>query len=418
MDTPSSLNARDKLSAPRIPIAELVALSAAMMALNAFAIDMMLPALGQIGSELGAANANDRQLIVVAFVIANGVAQLFFGPLVDRFGRKTILMWSIGGYILGSALCIVAPSFFLLLCARAFQGFTTAGARVAAVAIVRDQCSGRKMAEVMSIAVTVFMAAPIIAPAIGQGVLLVGPWRWIFGALLAYGLIAAIWMWIRIPETLNVADRQTLRPGPIVSAYRDFLRHRIAMGYTVASALCFGALFGYISASEQIFLETFEIGDGFAIAFAAIAASLGVATLLNARLVSRYGMRRLSHAALVLFASVNLVHISWALLFGESFYLFMTMMSLSFFALGLIAPNANSIALEPMGHIAGAAAAANGFFGTFVAGLLGGVIARFYDGTVLPIVCGFFFLGVAALILVFWTEKGALFRPHHQDPDQ
>ncbi|MEX6632936.1 multidrug effflux MFS transporter [Hyphococcus lacteus] len=392
-----------------ISFLELVAFIAAAMALNALAIDMMLPALGQIGDELGAIRDNDRQLIVVVYVLGNGIAQLFFGPIVDRFGRKKVLLFSLGGYIVGSLLSIVASTFTLLLAARAFQGVATAATRVAAVAIVRDQCSGRRMAEVMSFAMTIFMAAPILAPGLGQVILFFAPWRGIFAALLVYGFLLAIWTWIRIPETMAPEDRKPLRAGPIASSYLEFVRNRISIGYTMASALCFGALFGYISASEQIFLETFDIGSNFAFAFGAIASGLGMATLLNARIVSKFGMRRLTHAALLSFVISNALHLFFALIFGESFGLFMGFMMVSFFSLGLIGPNATALAMEPMGHNAGAAAAANGFAGTTIAGLLGGLIGHFYDGTTMPIIFGFTVLGISAVLFVLWTERGKLF---------
>lgn len=397
---------------PQIRLVELIALAAAVMALNALAIDMMLPALGQIGNELGAAHDNDRQLIIVIYVVSNGVAQLFFGPLVDRFGRKSVLIWALGGYVVGSLLSVFAASFSLLLAARAFQGLATAAARVAVIAVVRDQCSGRKMAEVMSLAITIFMAAPILAPGLGQLILLVAPWRGIFIALLLYGLILALWIHWRVPETLSREDRKPLRPSTVAASYMIFIRNRISLGYTLASALCFGALFGYISASEQIFLETFEIGQNFAFAFAAIAASLGAATLINAQLVSRFGMRRLCHGALVAFIISNLAHLALAAVAGETFLMFMGFMSVSFFCLGLIGPNSTAMAMEPMGHNAGAAAAANGFAGTTIAGVIGGIIGRFYDGTTMPIILGFTILGLMAVAVALWTEKGRLFQPH------
>lgn len=400
-----------------MPFAELVAITAAVMALNALAIDMMLPALGQIGDELGAARDNDRQLIIVVYVLGNGIAQLFFGPIVDRFGRKKVLLGALGGYIVGSALSVVASSFTLLLAARAFQGVATAGARVAVIAIVRDQCSGRRMAEVMSLAITIFMAAPILAPGFGQLILFAAPWRGIFAVLLLYGAVLALWLHWRLPETLSPADRKPLRAGPIASSYYQFVSNRTAIGYTTASALCFGALFGYISASEQIFLETFNLGQGFALAFAGIAASLGIATLLNARLVSRLGMRRLAHGALLVFIIANLLHLAIAATMGESLTLFMLFTSISFFALGLIGPNATAMAMEPMGHVAGAAAAANGFAGTTIAGFLGGVIGQFYDGTTMPIITGFACLGIGAFAIMLWTEKGRLFQPHVPEGD-
>lgn len=407
--------ASKSLASPRMTFAELVAITAAVFALNALAIDMMLPALGQIGEELGAARDNDRQLIIVVYVIGNGVAQLFFGPIVDRFGRKTVLMWALSGYILGSALSVFASSFTLLLAARAFQGVATAATRVAAMAIVRDQCSGRRMAEVMSLAITIFMAAPILAPGFGQLILFAAPWRGIFVVLLLYGVLLMLWTKWRLPETMAPEDRRSLRAGPIAASYLEFIRNRTSIGYTMSSALCFGSLFGYVSASEQIFLETFRLGSGFALAFAAIAGSLAVATLINARLVSRFGMRRLTHGAMLVFVIVNLLHLAIASTAGETFALFMFFMSISFFALGLVGPNSTAMAMEPMGHNAGAAAAANGFAGTTIAGFLGGIIGRLYDGTTMPIIMGFVCLGIVAFAIVLWTEKGELFRPHEQD---
>ncbi len=400
---------------PALSFAELIAITAAVMALNALAIDMMLPALGTIGDDLGTARDNDRQLVIIVYVLGNGIAQLFFGPLVDRFGRKRVLMWSLAGYVLGSLLSVIATSFSLLLAARAFQGVTTAAARVAVIAVVRDQCSGRRMAQVMSLAITIFMAAPILAPGFGQLILFAGPWRAIFVALLLYGLVLALWLHWRLPETLTPEKQKPLRPGPIIGAYMEFIRNRTTIGYTTASALCFGALFGYISASEQLFLETFDIGGAFAFAFAAIAASLGVATLVNARLVAKFGMRRLTHGAVLVFIIVNLIHLAIAATAGETFAIFMVMMSISFFCLGLIGPNSTAMALEPMGHIAGSAAAANGFAGTTGAGFLGGLIAQLYDGTAIPIIQGFGVLGIAAFAVILWTEKGKLFQPHAKD---
>ena len=398
-------------------MAELIAILASVMALNALAIDMMLPALGQIGEELGAARDNDRQLIIVVYVLGNGVAQLFFGPLVDRFGRKKVLMASLGGYILGSALSVMASSFSLLLAARAFQGVATAAARVAVVAIVRDQCAGRKMAQVMSLGITIFMAAPILAPGFGQLILFAAPWRGIFIALLLYGVVLALWFGWRLRETMAPADQKPLRAAPIAASYLEFIRNRSAFGYTLAGALCFGALFGYISASEQIYLEIFDLGSGFALAFAIVAAALAAATLINARIVSHFGMRRITHAALLLFVIANLVHLAIVSTVGETFVVFMVFMSISFFTLGLIGPNSTAMAMEPMGHMAGAAAAANGFAGTTIAGFLGGMVARFYDGTTMPLVLGFAVLGIISFAVVLWTEKGKLFSPHQADPE-
>jgi DHA1 family bicyclomycin/chloramphenicol resistance-like MFS transporter len=402
------------LRKPPLGFPELVAITAAVMALNALAIDMMLPALGAIGTELGAATDNDRQLIVVMYVIGNGVAQLFFGPVVDRFGRRSVLLWALGAYLVGCALSILAGSFTLLLAARVFQGVATAATRVASIAIVRDLCSGRRMAEVMSLAITIFMAAPILAPSFGQLILFAAPWRGIFLVLFLYGAIILAWALMRIPETMDPHDRAPLKLRRIGGAYWTFVTNRTALGYTLASALCFGALFGYISASEQIFVETFDLGARFPLAFAGVAVSLGAATLLNARIVRRYGMRRLSHGAIIAFVIANVLHLAIAAGGGENLWSFMAFMMISFFCLGLVGSNTAALAMQPMGHIAGAAAAANGFAGTTLAGFLGGLVGQQYDGTTTPIIAGFALLGIASLGVVLWTEKGRLFGSHDE----
>lgn len=403
--------------APRIPFPELVAITAAVMALNALAVDMMLPALGRIGDELGAAHPNDRQLVVVVYVLGNGLAQILLGPLVDRFGRRRVLLGSLAGYVAGSILSIIAPTFSLLLAARGFQGVATAAARVASMAIVRDQCSGRQMAKVLSLAITIFMAAPILAPSFGQLVLFAAPWRWIFLVLLAYAATVAVWLFWRLPETLPKSKHVNLRPGPIIAAYWDFASTRVSSGYALASACIFGSLFGYISASEQIFVETFHLGARFPIAFAATASSFAVATLVNARLVGRFGMRRLAHGALIGFVFVNLIHLATAESVGENMFVFIGFMSVSFFAIGLFGPNANSMAMEPMGHIAGSAAAAYGFATTTLAASLGAIVGRLYNGATTPVIAGFAGLGLAAFLIVVVTEKGRLFHPGHPEED-
>lgn len=400
---------RDASLSRALSFPELIGLAAAVMALNALAIDMMLPALGIMGDELGAAQDNDRQLIIVAYVLGNGVAQLFFGPVVDRFGRRRVLLWSLAGYMAASAVSVVVGTFSLMIASRALQGVAAAATRVAMIAIVRDQCSGRRMAEVMSLAITIFMAAPVLAPGFGQLVLFAAPWRGIFIALVLYAATLTAWAAWRVPETLAPALRRPLNARRIYRSYADFATNRQSMGYTLASSLVFGALFGYISASEQIFLETFAIGDLFPLAFAAVAISLAAATLINARLVRRFGMRRLTHGAMLFFVVSNIIHLAVATTAGENLATFILFTGLSFFALGLIGPNCTSLALQPMGHIAGAAAAANGFAGTTMAGFLGGVVGRAYDGTTTPIIMGFACFGICAFALLLWTEKGRLF---------
>ncbi len=405
---------RDK---PRLPFWELVAIVAASMALNALAVDIMLPALGIIGDELGAAHDNDRQLIIVVYVLANGIAQLFFGPIVDRFGRKRVLLWSLAGYTAGSVLSIIASSFTLFLAARAFQGVATAATRVAAVAIVRDQCSGRRMAEVMSLAITIFMAAPILAPGIGQLIMLFAPWRWIFIALLVFGALFAIWAVLRLPETMSPEDIKPLRLQPIIASYIIFVTNKISIGYTLAAACFFGSVFSYISTAEQVFVDVFELGDRFTLVFAFIASAFAISTLTNSRLVSRFGMRRLSHGAMLVFIGANALHLLALATIGESLPIFTACMMASFLCMGFIGPNATALAMEPMGHNAGSAAAINGFAGTTLAGLFGGIVGAQFNGTTTPLVIGFVVLGLIGSALIIWTENGKLFGVGEHEPE-
>ncbi len=399
---------------------ELAILLAVVMALNALAIDMMLPALGLISDELNLAGENDRQLIIYAFIIGNGVAQLFFGPLVDRFGRRKILMASFAGYIAASILSAIASNFILLLAARVAQGASTAGARVAVSASVRDLVAGRRMAQLISFALTIFMIAPIIAPSLGQGVMIFGHWRWIFVSLLFFGIVVGVWAYLRLPETLSVDRRQPLSAKAIWGAYRTFFTHRITLAYSTASALCFGGLYAYIGTSEQVFLEIFGLGDMFGPVFAIVAAALAAASFLNVRLVGKYGMRPLTHYAVTLLFLANFAHMIAIAIFGDHLIIYMSFMAVSFFSLGLVGPNCNALSMEPMGRIAGYAAAAFGFATTSLSAVLGVIVGRFFHGSTFPIAVSFCIFGALALSLILRAERGKLYQSRdgdHEKPD-
>jgi DHA1 family bicyclomycin/chloramphenicol resistance-like MFS transporter len=398
------------LPAPQkpLPYAELVAVTGAVMALNALAIDMMLPALGVIGAALGADGENDRQLIVVVYIVANGVSQLFMGPLVDRFGRRRILLLSLGAYAVGSLLSVVAQSFTLLLAARVFQGAATAGARVAVLAMVRDRYSGAEMARVMSVAISIFMAAPIFAPLIGQGVLLIGSWRWIFGALLIYGALMALWAVLRMRETQSPAARGALSLRRAFASYAEFFSLRASLGYVGVQTLLFGALFSFISSSEQIYVEQYALGAWFPAAFGVSAVGFALAALVNARIVVKAGMRRLARAGLIALIALQILHIALHGLVAGNVFVFAAFITATLFCMGFVTPNAQALAMEPAGHIAGVAAAASGFATGAIGGAIGGLIGRLYNGTTLPLIAGFAVLGALALAASLWADRAAL----------
>ena len=405
-----------RFSAPPTPLsyAELVAVAGAVMALNALAIDMMLPALGVIGEALGAAGENDRQLIVVVYIIANGVSQLFMGPIVDRFGRRKVLLASLGAYAVGSLLSVIAQSFLLLLAARVFQGAATAGARVAVLAMVRDRYSGAEMARVMSVAITIFMAAPIFAPLIGQGVLLIGSWRWIFGALLAYGALMAVWAVVRMRETQRADTRPSLGFRAAFSAYAKFFRIRVCLGYVTVQTLLFGGLFGFISSSEQIYVEQYGLGALFPAAFGASAVGFALAAVTNAKVVMRVGMRRLVRGGLIGLIALQVVHLLFHGIIAESDVAFVAFITLTLFCMGFVTPNAQALAMEPAGDIAGVAAAANGFATGAIGGAIGGLIGAFYNGTTVPLIAGFGVVGALALAASVWADGATERNPASQ----
>lgn len=387
-----------------------------MMALNALAIDSMLPALPAIGADLGVANENSRQWVVTAYLLGFGAAQLIYGPVADRFGRKSVLLFGVGVYVMFSLLATLAPTFETLILARIGQGLGSACTRVLAVSIVRDRYEGRTMARVMSFSFLVFLGVPILAPSLGQLIMLVGPWRWIFAGLGLIGVGLIVWASLRLPETLKPEDRLPIQVKRLTSAYRTALTDRTALGYTLAMTAITGALFGFINSSQQIFADVFDAEAAFPAVFALIAGGIAVASLVNARLVVRLGSRKISHTALIGFTTVSAVHAAVALSGHETLITFAVLQTLTMFCFGLIAGNFGAMAMETMGHIAGTAASIQGFISTVFGSLLGFAVGQQFNGTTVPMSLGFTVFGLTALALVLFAERGRLFRAHHAPP--
>ncbi len=403
-----NINTIAKANLP-LPLWEFVSLVAALMALNALAIDIMLPGLGQIGEYYALTEPNDQQLIIFSYIIGFGVPQLFFGPLSDRFGRKSLLKLSLIGYIFAAIACAMTTSFTLMLFVRFIQGVFAAGIRVIAVSIVRDVTAGRAMARIMSLVMTVFMIVPIVAPAIGAGIMTFASWKWTFGVLAISAALVFIWVQLRLPETLGFEDRHELSFERTFKNYGIVLRNRMTFGYMTASGVIFGSLFAFIGASEQIFSDVFDRGEKFALWFAIIAGSLAVANLTNASVVERYGMRRISHSVTILFVLLSLANVI-AMKFGnQNFYVFLALFSVTFACFGMMGANFSAIAMEPQGKMAGTASAAYGFATSTVSALIGAKVASQFDGSVVPILWGFVILGLTSLLVIFITERGKLF---------
>ena len=403
---------KDKVlaGAPTLPMWEFVAMMAALIGMTALAIDIMLPAFDDIARHYERSNPNDQQLIFFSYIIGFGVPQLFYGPITDRFGRKGLLRGCLIGYVVFALICMATQSFMFLLLARFFQGVVSSGIRVVAVSIVRDLTQGRGMAKVMSLIMTVFMAIPIIAPILGEGIIYLFSWQWTFGALGLYGLFCLIWTELRLPETLPLEGREPLNLKSAFRSYKIVCSNRITLGYILAGGIIFSALFGFLAASEQIFTDTFGFEQHFAFLFAGVAATLVFANYANARLVEKLGMRLISHTVLLVFIGLASTSLILMHVFGEKFEIFYPLFALNFACFGMLGANFTALAMEPMGERAGTANAANGFIGTTVSAALGYFVADQYDGTVSPFLTGFVWLGLAALAVILVTERGRLFK--------
>ena len=395
-----------------IPFGEFVALAAALMALTALGIDSMLPALPAIGESLGVLRDNDRQFVITAFLVGFAVAQLAHGPLADRFGRRPVLAVALLAAVATNLLAAIAGNFELLLVARFASGMAVAGARVVTIALVRDCFSGRAMARVMSLVFVVFMAAPVLAPAFGQIVLLFAPWRWIFVGIAVVAAMILAWFWLRMPETLKPEDRHELSVARITQGYAFVARDRMAVSYTLAAALISGGLFGFINSIQQIMSDIFGRPELLTVIFACVAGTMAVANFMNSRIVMRFGTRLLSHSALlglIVIAGIHLV-VSW--IGGEHLVVFAILQALMMACFGLAASNFSAMAMENMGHIAGTASSAQGFVSTLGGAVIGALIGQAFDGTTVPLYGGFLICGLIAMVIVFIGERGKLFRAH------
>ena len=412
----ADINADDWVSSNHRPMGfpEFVVVIASIMALNPLAMDMMLPALPDIASAFHITNANRPQEVLSTFLIGFGFGQFIMGPLSDRFGRRPVLVDGMVLYGAASLLAITAQSFETLLLARALQGLGTSATRVIATSIVRDCYAGRRMASVMSFAMMVFIAVPVVAPSLGQAVMLLTQWRGIFIVLTLYGALALAWSAWRMPETLPLAERKSLAIRDVLGAFRQTITNRQTLGYALAAGFVQGALFAFVFISQQVFVDIYKLGRYFPLAFAAAAIGIAAAGFLNARLVGRIGMRVMSHGALVGFAAVAGITMAAAYLGAIPLWLFMPLAALMMFSFGLMIANFTALAMEPQGHIAGTASSLYGSITTLLGIGIGTIIGQDYNGTLLPFATGFFICALAALAIVGITEKGRLFVPHHR----
>ena len=380
--------------------AEIVAFIAACMALNALGIDTMLPALAAIAGELGVVEENHRQAVILVYLLAFGASQVVYGPLSDRYGRRPVLLAGLGVFVLGSVAAMLAGSFTTLLLARALQGLGAGGPRVVAIAIARDRFDGPMLGQVMSLAMMVLMVVPVIAPSFGQWILLIAPWRWIFSALFACGVALIGWTLWRLPESLAPERRRRISAAVVMGGYREFLTCRESLVHTLGMVLILGILFALVMSSQQVLVDLYGVGAAFPLLIALVAGVMAVGAFVNARLVMSLGPARLSRAALAWMVGVTALMALLALADLLPLAVFVLFESLAMFLFGLVGPNLNTLAMQPMAHIAGTASAALGTITTILAAALGYAIGQAFDHTVVPLTLGNFVLCVACWVLL------------------
>lgn len=393
-------------------LVEFVILVSMMMSLTALSTDAMLPALSQISHDLNVQKTNDRQLVVSVLFIGLAIGQLFFGPISDRVGRKPAIYAGYTLFIAGSILSILAINYPMMLIGRLLQGVGISAPRSVTLALVRDRYEGRAMARVMSFIMTVFILVPMIAPTMGQAILLFAGWRSIFGGFVLLAVITLVWFALRMPETLAPENRAPFSLRRIFRTTIEILKIRPALGYTVTAGLVGGAHLGYLNSAQQVFQEQYALRELFPLYFAVVALSLGIASFLNARLVMRFGMRSLVRWSLIMVLALSITALGIFLLANGQppLGLLMAYLMVAFFGIGILYGNNNALAMQPLGHIAGIGAAIVGSLSTLIAILMGMVIGQSYNGTILPLVAGMAILMGLSLLVVHWVEAGAFSR--------
>lgn len=396
---------------------ELTVMMSSLMALNALAIDAMLPAFPAMVRGLGLSEPNHIQYIISVFLAGTGIGALIYGPLSDRYGRKPILLIAVMGSAIASLACSFAPDFEIMMIMRFVHGLLAAAMGVLVISVIRDQFEGDAMARRMSTIFLIFMIVPIIAPTIGQLVLFFAGWRVIFDLMACMAVAAAIWVYLRLPETLAPENVIPIQPKALAKAWKVVVLNRNAAGYMIGAGITQGALFGYLNSSQQMFDKVFNAADFFTIGFAIIAIGIAISNFTNSRIVERFGARRVSQTALLTFIALGALQLLAARFAPTSLPIFLILLTGNVAMIGFIGSNFSSIAMSPFGHVAGAASSFQTFVRTVLAASLGAIIGQQFDGTVYPVAFGFLCCGLVALSLVLWCEKGRLFtRPGTTQP--
>lgn len=384
---------------------EFTVLMAALMSVVAISIDALLPALGMVAADFSLSNPNHAQYVIGILFAGMAAGQLVCGPLSDALGRKKILYAGLALYLAGSVICLSAQDFGVMLAGRLVQGLGVSGPYVSAVSIVRDKYSGRTMARVMSVVMMIFIMVPAIAPSLGQAILFAASWRAIFVLYVVYAVVIGTWILLRLPESLPPANRIPFRLASIAAGFREVVRNRPTVCYTLCMGLCFGSFIGYLNSSQQIFQEQFGTGKMFTVYFGLLALMYGIASLANSRFVERLGMQYICLRSFAAIIAISILFLGVHAVADIRLWMFLFYAALLFCAFGLLFGNLNALAMEPMGHIAGIAAAVIGASSSLLALVLGTVIGQLYNGTLVPILCGFAVLGALALAALLYAQR-------------
>ena len=393
----------------RLPYWEFVILVSIMFGMIAFGTDTMLPAFPNIAKDLNLSNVNKAQLIISSFILGTGIGQLISGPISDTFGRKPIITIGLGIFIIACCIAYYAKSLELMLVARFIQGLGVSAPRTVTMALIRDLYSGRKMAQVMSLAMAIFVLVPALAPSLGQVLFINFGWRSIYIAFIFFALLGLIWLNLRQTETLPISERKKLKANEYFDAFKLVITNASVVKYTLTLALGFGALFGYLNSAQQIFVDTFSAGMKFPLYFAIISILAAPASFINASLVMKYGMRLLAtigFALQIIFAVIILLILNTSILADQLFLtVFVIWSTIAFFLKGFYFGNLNALAMEPMGKIAGMASAIIGASATMVGILIAVFIGLAFNGTATPVLLGYIICSTAALFLMLSQSK-------------
>ncbi len=389
---------------------EFVALMALMSSSVAFSIDAMLPALVAIGNELSPLVPARGQLIITSFILGMGLGTLVCGPVSDAYGRKSVLIAGLALYIVGALMAVKSQSIEGLLFARFVQGLGGAAPRVVATAMVRDLYEGRAMARVTSIIMTLFVLVPALAPSVGAGIIWLSGWRAIFLAFVAFGVICGLWLMLRQPESLPLDRRRPLSIRAIGSAVVQIVTNPAVMVYVVALTFAFAPLFAWLSNLPMIFDDVYDRAATFPFWFAATALVAGSASVLNAKLVVRLGMERITTAAFFWQLCISVLFLGLLTLNVPApwdFALFFTFMCSAFFSIGMTFGNLNALSLQPLGHMAGIGSSVITALSTTGSVLIAIPISLAYDGTPLPLILGMALCAACALGLMLLAQRVA-----------